>query len=258
MNQGYFSSRDSMLRRAVHDCKNVILQDGSDPLLGSWLLTLVDHWDNEKERLVLLTAQTLFIFKYDFIALSLLDYDRIPLSKMTQVTIGNLDYPSRSITPKVQQLANRVSSFLRDCLQQLGSEAGRGGGLLNISSTWRSGAQVPPVDSQTTDASQIEREGARISWSVPAEPRLTQIWNPWSKDIPWIVIVSHPLLAADQHNARFDVQDFISNLRDAVQSGGNCLVEYRSILMESYVGLPALVHNYGQFGYYKNRGKISF
>ena len=59
----------------------------------------VDHWDNEKERLVLLTAQTLFIFKYDFIALSLLDYDRIPLSKMTQVTIGNLDYPSRSITP---------------------------------------------------------------------------------------------------------------------------------------------------------------
>lgn len=140
-----------------------------------------------------------------------------------------------------------------------------------------------------------ERAGARISWNVLNEPRLTQMWNPWSKDIPWIVFVSHPLLAsgihfrvlitsgvgritsrlfpncteADQHNARFDVQDFLSNLRDATQApmskecltmpqSTSCLVEYRPILMESYVGLPALVHNYGQFGYYKNRGKISF
>jgi len=104
------------------------------------------------------------------------------------------------------------------------------------------------------------------------EPRMTQIWNPWSKEIPWITFVSHPLLIADHHNARLDVQDFISNLRDAVQvpictldkesscfpQSGNCLVEYKSIVMDSYVGLPALVHNYGQFGYYKNRGKISF
>ena len=98
---------------------------------------------------------------------------------------------------KVQQLANRVSSFLRDCLQQLGSEAGRGGGLLNISSTWRNGTQVQPEDNNLGDAGQREREGARISWNVPAEPRLTQMWNPWSKDIPWIVFVSHPLLAGN-------------------------------------------------------------
>lgn len=59
----------------------------------------VDHWDNEKERLVLLCGRTLIIVKYDFIALMLLDHARLPLNEISQLTIGRLVYPQRSITP---------------------------------------------------------------------------------------------------------------------------------------------------------------
>ena len=40
-----------------------------------------------------------------------------------------------------------------------------------------------------------EREGVRLTWKVPAEPKLAQLWNPWSKEIPWLIFVSHPLLS---------------------------------------------------------------
>ena len=107
-------------------------------------------------------------------------------------------------------------------------------------------------------------------------PKLAQMWNPWSKDIPWLTFVSHPLLSCrrEQHDPQFDVHDLISNIRDALQSvtpnvaafgedrsspsPHTCLVEYSPILMESYIGLPALVYNFGQLGFYKIRGKISF
>jgi hypothetical protein len=60
----------------------------------------VDHWDNEKERLILLFGRALVIIKYDFIALvAHPDYVRLPLNKITHLTIGRLGYPARSITP---------------------------------------------------------------------------------------------------------------------------------------------------------------
>lgn len=118
---GYFSSRNSLLERALHDCKRILLHGDNGPLLGSWLLTLylkifghrlaleklmpafspnrVDHWDNEKERLVLLCGRSLLIVKYDFIALVLIDHMRLPLNQISHITIGRLEYPTRSITP---------------------------------------------------------------------------------------------------------------------------------------------------------------
>ena len=57
---------------------------------------------------------------------------------------------------------------------------------------------------------------------------------------------------------KFDVKNFIAKLRNILRNDGRCTTEYKPILMESYVGLPALVHNYSQIGYYKVRGKVSF
>lgn len=41
MAQGFFSSREAMLQRAVEDCKNILFPEEEDGhYLGSWLLTL--------------------------------------------------------------------------------------------------------------------------------------------------------------------------------------------------------------------------
>jgi len=168
--RGYFSSRESLLERALHDCKKILVHDDNGPLLGSWLLTQVDHWDNEKERLVLLCGRALFIVKYDFIALNLLDYMRLNLNKVSTLTIGRLCYPTRSITPKVQLVANRVTNIFKGCLQQLGQEAGRGGGLLNLSSTWRTGVQADQPQANADGTGQQDREGVRLTWRATIEP----------------------------------------------------------------------------------------
>jgi len=48
----------------------------------------------------LLFGRALVIIKYDFIALvAHPDYVRLPLNKITHLTIGRLGYPARSITP---------------------------------------------------------------------------------------------------------------------------------------------------------------
>jgi hypothetical protein len=39
MARGYFSSRDSLLQRALHDCKRILIHHDDGPLLGNWLLT---------------------------------------------------------------------------------------------------------------------------------------------------------------------------------------------------------------------------
>ena len=61
-------------------------------------------------------------------------------------------------------------------------------------------------------------------------------------------------------------------LRDAVKTQTNAteleqrerriaepIIQYQPIIMESYVGLSALVHNYSELGFFKvRRGKVSF
>lgn len=59
----------------------------------------ISLWDNEKERLVLLTTDELIIVKYDFIALKMLDSKRVPLNIIDTVINGDLVYPSGSIVP---------------------------------------------------------------------------------------------------------------------------------------------------------------
>ena len=57
---------------------------------------------------------------------------------------------------------------------------------------------------------------------------------------------------------KFDVNDFTAHLHRIFQSDWKGTIEYKSIIMDTYVGIPALIHNYSQFGYYRVRGKVSF
>lgn len=48
--------------------------------------------------------------------------------------------------------------------------------------------------------------------------------------------------AAEQPNTKFDVQNFVAALRDAVKSrssnSSELIIQYQPIIMDSYVGLP--------------------
>jgi hypothetical protein len=56
-------------------------------------------WDNEKERLIVLTTKYILTIKYDFIALKTLDVKRTSLDQIDTLIIGELEYPPHSLIP---------------------------------------------------------------------------------------------------------------------------------------------------------------
>ncbi|CAG0887368.1 unnamed protein product [Cyprideis torosa] len=66
---------------------------------GAWLLTQIDHWDHEKERLILLSSHSILILNHNFISLETSWISRIPIEKLEKVIIGPLVYPEKSIVP---------------------------------------------------------------------------------------------------------------------------------------------------------------
>lgn len=136
----------------------------------------------------------------------------------------------------------------------------------------------------------------RIVWDNEKPVTLYQKWNPFDKSIPWITLTSHPLLwhksmlieaksfitysllpilimviflPPDKHSAAavgsFDIETFSRKLIEILSSCGGggaespmCTVEYKPIVIETYVGLTSLLYNANSLGFYKVRGKVSF
>lgn len=67
-----------------------------------WLsISRISHWDHERERMVILTKKSIWIVKYDFIAMRIIEKERHELNKFDTIQIGLLTYPSSSIVPWV-------------------------------------------------------------------------------------------------------------------------------------------------------------
>ncbi|XP_033219605.1 tumor protein p63-regulated gene 1 protein-like [Belonocnema kinseyi] len=115
--QSYFSEREEVIERALNDCQKELIQNNG-ALIGSWLLTEISLWDTEKERLVLLTKDSLFSVKYDLISLKIVEYNRVPLMDVDTIIAGDLIYPSKSLLPRLNGLAEGVSSILHSAVRQ--------------------------------------------------------------------------------------------------------------------------------------------
>ncbi|GIY83391.1 tumor protein p63-regulated gene 1-like protein [Caerostris darwini] len=215
--QDFFAVREGALQKAAEQCRPVLLDHIDGDLRGIWLLTEIDHWDAEKERLLFLTENSLISLKYDFITLKLLDYTRHSLKEFTQIVIGELKYPDKSLMPARNQLG--------------------------IQCSWSSSEQIPVL----------------------------KRWNPWSREIPWVTYTSHPLFKMDTaEKTNYNIEDFSKKLvatvcgesaneiPAATPSSGTCRVLYQPIIIESYAGLAAALHNANELGFFKSRGKVSF
>ncbi|XP_075411741.1 tumor protein p63-regulated gene 1 protein [Tenrec ecaudatus] len=93
----YFVTRPGAIETAMEDLKGHITETSGETIQGFWLLTEIDHWNNEKERIVLVTDTTLFICKYDFIMLSCVQMQRIPLSSICRICLGKFTFPGISL-----------------------------------------------------------------------------------------------------------------------------------------------------------------
>ncbi|XP_035228448.1 tumor protein p63-regulated gene 1-like protein isoform X2 [Stegodyphus dumicola] len=215
--QDFFAVREGALQKAAEQCQPVLMDHLDGELRGVWLLTEIDHWDTEKERLLFLTEKSLISLKYDFITLRLLDYKRYALTQFQQVVIGELKYPEKSLMPARNQL------------------------------------------------------GVQCSWNASQQLPVLKRWNPWSRDIPWVTYTSHPLYKTDTAEKKnYNIEDFAKKLVSTISSGNDqeslvaspvensCKILYQPIIIESYAGIVAALHNANELGFFKSRGKVSF
>ncbi|XP_004413026.1 PREDICTED: tumor protein p63-regulated gene 1 protein [Odobenus rosmarus divergens] len=93
----YFATRPGAIETAIEDLKGHIPKTSGETIQGFWLLTEIDHWNNEKERILLVTDKTLLICKYDFIMLSCVQLQRIPLSSVYRICLGKFVFPGMSL-----------------------------------------------------------------------------------------------------------------------------------------------------------------
>lgn len=93
----YFVTRPGAIETASEDLKDHIAKTFGENVQGFWLLTEIDHWNNEKERILLVTDKTLLICKYDFIMLSCLQLQRVPLSAICRICLGKFAFPGLSL-----------------------------------------------------------------------------------------------------------------------------------------------------------------
>ncbi|XP_072036329.1 tumor protein p63-regulated gene 1-like protein [Amphiura filiformis] len=100
--EGFYASKCGRLEEAVNECKKAVIEEPVDGQVhGVWLLTEVDHWDNEKERVVIVTENCLLIVKYDFVAGKLMDCKRIGHASIDTIQQGVFSYPEKTlVTPR--------------------------------------------------------------------------------------------------------------------------------------------------------------
>ncbi|XP_072294515.1 tumor protein p63-regulated gene 1 protein [Eucyclogobius newberryi] len=89
--------RPGTLTQAIADITRLVDKQMDGNILRVWLLSEVDHWNNEKERLVIVTEQSLLVFKYDFLMFNCEQLQRIPLHFVDRIAYGNFSFPKYSL-----------------------------------------------------------------------------------------------------------------------------------------------------------------
>nr|XP_020465763.1 tumor protein p63-regulated gene 1-like protein [Monopterus albus]XP_020465764.1 tumor protein p63-regulated gene 1-like protein [Monopterus albus]XP_020465766.1 tumor protein p63-regulated gene 1-like protein [Monopterus albus] len=93
----FFVLRPGTLNQAIKDVEALVDQELDGSILGLWLMAEVDHWNNEKERLVIITDNSLLVFKYDFVMFSCDQMQRIPLNFVDRISHGTFSFPKYSL-----------------------------------------------------------------------------------------------------------------------------------------------------------------
>ncbi|KAJ3599578.1 hypothetical protein NHX12_033537 [Muraenolepis orangiensis] len=93
----FFVLRPGTLNQATEDIRALVDKEQDGAVQGLWLMAEVDHWNNERERVVVLADKSLLVCKYDFVMLNCERIHRIPLNFVDRISHGAFSFPKHSL-----------------------------------------------------------------------------------------------------------------------------------------------------------------
>ncbi|XP_004068344.1 tumor protein p63-regulated gene 1-like protein [Oryzias latipes] len=93
----FFVLRPGTLNQAIKDVEALVNKEEDGNVQSVWLMAEVDHWNNEKERLVVITDNTLMVFKYDFVMFLCEQIQKISLNYVDRLVHGPFNFPKHSL-----------------------------------------------------------------------------------------------------------------------------------------------------------------
>ncbi|XP_049867532.1 tumor protein p63-regulated gene 1-like protein isoform X2 [Pectinophora gossypiella] len=251
--QDFFTFRKGVVEAAIQECITVLLFPEDGEYLGSWLLTEITLWDNEKERIVLLTSRLVMTIKYDFIAMKQLDFKKTYLDDLDTIVIGEMVYPPSSLVPRLNGIATGVTTVVKDVVIDR---------LCRRPSNSDEHSKL--FDPKYFQPRERNLRGVRLMWNKGEPLPLKTVWNPFSQDVPFITFASHPIYwhkdGDAEERATFDMEIFAQKIQRAIEAmpSSACCIHHSPIVIQSYVGVTSLLHNKTSMGFFKVRGKFSF
>ncbi|XP_026489971.2 tumor protein p63-regulated gene 1-like protein isoform X1 [Vanessa tameamea] len=247
----FFTFRKGVVENAIQECITGLLFPEDGEYLGSWLLTEITLWDNEKERIVLLTSRLVMTIKYDFIAMKQLDFKKTYLDDLDTIVIGELVYPPSSLVPRLNGIATGVTTVVKDCV------------IDRLCRRPSSTDEIKLFDYKYFEPRERNLRGVRLMWNKGEPVPMKTVWNPFSQDVPFLTFASHPIYwhkdGGVEERSTFDMELFAQKLQRAVENMTSpCCIHHSPIVIQSYVGLTSLLHNKTSMGFFKVRGKFSF
>ncbi|XP_013180410.1 PREDICTED: tumor protein p63-regulated gene 1-like protein isoform X2 [Papilio xuthus] len=264
----FFTFRKGVVENAIQECITALLFPEDGEYLGSWLLTEITLWDNEKERIVLLTSRLVMTIKYDFIAMKQLDFKKTYLDDLDTIVIGELVYPPSSLVPRLNGIATGVTTVVKDCV------------IDRLCRRPTGNEEAKLFDPKYFEPRERNLRGVRLMWNKGEPLSLKTAWNPFSQDVPFLTFASHPifwhkdtegvkdsLFSSEQERdgtleerSMYDMETFAQKLQRAIESmpSSACCIHHSPIVIQSYLGVTSLLHNKISLGFFKVRGKFSF
>ncbi|XP_013146362.1 PREDICTED: tumor protein p63-regulated gene 1-like protein isoform X6 [Papilio polytes] len=248
----FFTFRKGVVENAIQECITALLFPEDGEYLGSWLLTEITLWDNEKERIVLLTSRLVMTIKYDFIAMKQLDFKKTYLDDLDTIVIGELVYPPSSLVPRLNGIATGVTTVVKDCV------------IDRLCRRPTANEEAKLFDPKYFEPRERNLRGVRLMWNKGEPLSLKTAWNPFSQDVPFITFASHPIFwhkdGTLEERAMYDMETFAQKLQRAIEAmtSSACCIHHSPIVIQSYLGVTSLLHNKISLGFFKVRGKFSF
>ncbi|EDO34029.1 predicted protein, partial [Nematostella vectensis] len=116
----YILLQEGQFESALEECKKILHPEKDGKIINGYLLTEIDHWDHEKERVVIITEKQLVIVKYNFIGLRVDDHRKIPLIKCDKIQTGRFVYPKNTMMiPRHFQVGLRIYAGKNETLSTL-------------------------------------------------------------------------------------------------------------------------------------------